>query len=106
MIHVVDAPTGQGKTNAAINYMNSHNERFLFVTPYKTELQRIIKSCPEKKFCQPEAEYSKNTKVITKKNGIKRLFKSKRNIVTTHALFRLFDEEMIEFCKRPWRRCA
>lgn len=100
MIHVVDAPTGQGKTNAAINYMNSHNERFLFVTPYKTELQRIIKSCPEKKFCQPEAEYFKNTKVITKKNGIKRLFKSKRNIVTTHALFRLFDEEMIEFCKR------
>ena len=43
MIHVVDAPTGQGKTNAAINYINSHDERYLFVTPYKTELERIIK---------------------------------------------------------------
>lgn len=99
MIHIVDAPTGQGKTNAAINYMNKHDEKFLFVTPYKTELQRIIQSCPKKRFCEPEAEYSKSTKVITKKNGIKRLFKAKRNIVTTHALFKLFDREMIEFCR-------
>lgn len=100
MIHIVDAPTGQGKTNAAINYMNSHDERFLFVTPYKTELERIIKSCPEKKFCQPEAIYETNSRVVTKKNGIKKLFRSRKNIVTTHALFRLFDNDMIEFCKK------
>lgn len=100
MIHIVDAPTGQGKTNAAINYMNSHDERFLFVTPYKTELQRIIDSCPDKKFCQPKAIYESNTKVVNKKNGIKKLFRARKNIVTTHALFRLFDNEMIEFCKK------
>lgn len=100
MIHVVDAPTGQGKTNAAINYINSHDERYLFVTPYKTELERIIKSCQGRKFCEPEAIYSKTTRVVAKKNGIKKLFKSGRNIVTTHALFRLFDSEMIEFCRQ------
>lgn len=100
MIHIVDAPTGQGKTNAAINYMNSHEGQYLFVTPYKTELERIIKACPGRKFCQPEAIYNKDTRVVTKKNGIKRLFRARRNIVTTHALFRLFDNEMIEFCKK------
>ena len=99
MIHVVDAPTGQGKTNAAINYINVHDGRYLFVTPYKTELVRIKESCSAKEFYEPEAEYTKSTKVMTKKNGIKKLFKEKKNIVTTHALFKLFDKEMIEFCK-------
>jgi len=100
MIHIVDAPTGQGKTNAAINYINSNDGRFLFVTPYKTELERVIDACPDKKFCEPEALYSSNTRVVTKKNGIKKLFKNKRNIVTTHALFRLFDYDLIDYCKQ------
>ncbi len=100
MVHIVDAPTGQGKTNAAINYINSHNGRYLFVTPYKTELSRIREACPEKDFHEPEAIYTSNTRVVTKKNGIKQLFKKGYNIVTTHALFRLFDNEMIAFCKQ------
>lgn len=99
MIHIVDAPTGRGKTNAAINYMNTHDERFLFVTPYIDEQDRIIKDC-EKKFCKPEAIYENKSRVITKKNGIKRLFREKKNIVTTHALFKLFDYEIIDYCKQ------
>lgn len=100
MIHVIDAPTGQGKTNAAINYINSHEGRFLFVTPYITELERVIKACPDKDFCEPKAVYSDDNKVSSKKNGIKKLFKDQRNIVTTHALFQLFDVEMIEYCRQ------
>ena len=91
MVHIVDAPTGQGKTNAAINYINSHEGRYLFVTPYKTELARVMKACHSKDFCEPEAIYSEKTKVVAKRNGIKKLFRAKRNIVTTHALFKLFD---------------
>lgn len=100
MVHIVDAPTGQGKTNAAINYINSHEGRYLFVTPYKTELARVMKACHSKDFCEPEAIYSEKTKVVAKRNGIKKLFRAKRNIVTTHALFKLFDNDMIEFCKQ------
>lgn len=100
MIHVVDAPTGQGKTNAAINYINSHEGRYLFVTPYLTELERIKKACADKKFYEPKAIYVEDTQVSTKKNGIKKLFSEGKNIVTTHALFQLFDKEMIKFCKQ------
>ena len=100
MIHVVDAPTGQGKTNAAINYINSHEGRYLFVTPYLTELDRVKKACADKKFYEPKAIYAEDTQVSTKKNGIKKLFEEGKNIVTTHALFQLFDREMIKFCKQ------
>lgn len=100
MIHVIDAPTGQGKTNAAINYINSHEGRYLYVTPYITEIKRIIKACSRKEFSEPEIIYDKKTRVSTKKNGIKKLFRRKANIVTTHSMFHLFDNEMIEFCKQ------
>lgn len=100
MIHVIDAPTGQGKTNAAINYINNHEGRYLFVTPYITELERVIKACSEKRFYQPKVIYAEENKVSTKKNGIRELFKAGVNIVTTHAMFQLFDSEMIEFCKQ------
>lgn len=43
---------GMGKTESAINYINSCNNKtkFIYVTPYLNEINRIIKSCPNKKF--------------------------------------------------------
>lgn len=89
-VNVVDAPCGQGKTNSAINYINNSDddERFLYITPFLTEVERIKKSCIDKKFKEPK-------KYGTKLNGIKYLFNKGDNIVSTHSLFRLFDEEII-----------
>lgn len=90
-VNIVDAIMGAGKTSAAINFINNsdNDKRFLYITPYLSEVKRIIDSCPNKKFKQPET-YG------TKIKGIKYLFDKKCNIVSTHALFNMFDEEIID----------
>lgn len=90
-IKIVDAPMGVGKTSSAINYINSTDggTRILYITPYLTEVERIVKNCPEKHFKQPESYGSKL-------NGIKYLFEKGINIVSTHALFSSFTDEIID----------
>jgi hypothetical protein len=82
---------GSGKTTAAIRYMNESSEdvRFLYITPFLTEVERIISSCPEKNFCQPKEKGGKL-------NNIKKLFEQGKNIVSTHALFQKFDNKIIK----------
>ena len=50
-VNIVDAPCGQGKTLSAINYINNSNddERFLYITPFLTEVERIKRECINKK---------------------------------------------------------
>ncbi len=63
-INIIDAICGAGKTSAAINYINNsiEDQHFLYITPYLTEVERIISACPNKKFKQPE---SYGTKLIS-----------------------------------------
>lgn len=91
-IYVVDAMPGMGKTESAINYINScdNNYKFIYVTPFLTEIDRIIKSCPSKKFKQP-----KNNKG-TKKNDFFKLLEKRENIICTHSLFDNFDLDCYE----------
>ena len=91
-VNIVDELMGKGKTSAAINFINesSNDVHFLYITPYLTEVNRIIESCPDKHFKQPDR--IKGTKV----SGIKELFDKKENIVSTHSLFRYFDEEIVD----------
>lgn len=82
---------GRGKTSAMINYVNaaSEEERFLFVTPYLTEVARIQDACTGRGFEEPQEEGGKL-------NNIKRLLTENKNIVSTHALFGMLDDEAIE----------
>lgn len=84
---------GRGKTTAMINYINSLSDdiKILYITPFLTEVNRIIESCPTKCFYQPKDNVKKS-----KLQGIKYLFKKGRNIVSTHSLFRYFDQETID----------
>lgn len=95
-INIVDAMCGMGKTSAAINYINTapEDKHFLYITPYLDEVERIIQSCPEKHFIQPQS-YGDQLK-SSKLKDIKRLFNQGRNIVSTHALFSMFDDEIID----------
>jgi hypothetical protein len=90
-VNIVDALMGRGKTSAMINYINASDEdtRFLYITPYLTEVTRIINKCPTKAFKQPEV-YG------TKMRSVKYLFEKGINIVSTHSLFKLFDREIID----------
>lgn len=93
-VNVVDMIMGSGKTSAAINYINSSSddEKFIYITPYLDEVKRIKENCPNKSFREPQ-------QLGTKLNGIKFLISNGRNIVSTHALFRRFDKEVIDMCR-------
>lgn len=86
---------GAGKSSALINLINnSRNDvKFIYVTPYLKEVERIIEKCPDKNFKQPfineEFKYSKL-------RGLKILLGQQQNVVTTHALFHYFDDEIID----------
>lgn len=95
-IYVVDERMGSGKTRAAINYMlNAPNEqRFLYITPYREEFETVLKPALESKHFK-EPTFIRNRKL----NGIKELVKKDYNIISTHALFHLFDRELIDMLR-------
>lgn len=93
-VKIVDMIMGSGKTSSAINYINKslEDEKFLFITPYLDEVSRIKESCPDKHFKEPK-------EIGTKLNGLKYLINNGENIVSTHALFQRFDNEIIDMCR-------
>ena len=99
-IYIVDEIMGRGKTSAAINHINqsANDEHFLVITPYKDEISRYVGECRSKRFVQPK--YADGSKRYNSKlESIKDLIRDGRNIVSTHALFQKFDEEVIYLCK-------
>lgn len=94
-VRIVDEIMGRGKTEASIRFINESDdeERFMFITPYLTEVERIKTSCPSKKFKEPY--FLKGKKL----EGIKDLINKGENIVSTHALFQKFDLEVIDLCR-------
>ena len=85
---VADSICGSGKTQAAIEYINTApvHTRFLYVTPYITEIERIITSCPNVDFYTPDVKNEKGSKMT----GFQYLFDKGENIVCTHKLFSMF----------------
>lgn len=89
-IKVVDSPCGYGKTEFAIQYMkkNDNEKRFMFITPYLTEVERVSNALPN--FCVPTSEDE-----LTKTQHIKQLIENGESIITTHELFKHFDGEIL-----------
>lgn len=95
-INIVDAICGAGKTEAIIDLINKSDieDKFIVVTPYLDEIERYRDRCKNKNFKQPS--YSR---APTKKQDLKKLIQQGENIVTTHAMFQRFDNELIEICR-------
>ena len=92
VITVVDARMGRGKSSAAIRYMNEHKEkkRFLYITPYLNEVDRICEQCD---FDQSDGDYT------SKSVELKRHMRRGKNIAATHSLFYLMDEETLNLVR-------
>ena len=90
-LKVIDAGCGVGKTTAMINYINQdkENQKFLYITPFLTEVDRIKKACKEKDFKEPE-DYP------TKTENILQLIEGQYNIVSTHALFKKMTDSILD----------
>ncbi len=85
---------GRGKTTAMIRFMNEAplEQRFLFITPYLEEVERIVSQCTSRNFKQPIVEG-------TKSKSLSWLIKHGCNVVLTHALFLLMDQETLDAAK-------
>lgn len=86
---IVDSMMGTGKTSAAIRYMQEHpEERFIYLTPYLDEVQRVKAACD---FREPEIGNGTNRKI----DAFCQMLWAGDSIVSTHALFqRLSDREL------------
>lgn len=92
MIYFCDEVMGSGKTTAAIKAINAApaEQKFMFVTPYLSEVARIKEGCAEKEFCEPVEGFDCKTA------DLERLIDVQTNIVTTHALFTMMPLEYLE----------
>lgn len=98
MIHVCDSIMGSGKTMAAINYMNTHpNNKFIYITPYLDEAERIRNGCKNLHFIEPNkwADKTHHSKV----RHTAQLIKEGRNITSTHQAFKYYTPDMLEDVK-------
>lgn len=84
-IKVIDSMMGSGKTTWAIRHMNAaKDERFIFITPFKDEITRIIEECKERDFLTPVENPTKQADFI-------RLLRDGENIAITHELFKAVE---------------
>lgn len=91
MIKVCDALCGSGKTSACIKMMNERTDvRFIFVTQFLKEVDRIKRGCTARDFISPVSDVKTGH---TKLADVHRLLRAGRNIATTHALFMTYTEE-------------
>lgn len=91
-LKVVDAGCGVGKTTAMINFINNSkndNEKFLYITPFLTEVDRINESCSKRNFKEPK-------ELPTKSEDLIRLIDKGYNVVSTHALFQKLSEKALD----------
>lgn len=86
---------GSGKTTAAINFVNAlpPEQKVMFIVLYNDEVKRIKDSCREKNLMEPNYENGR------KLYGLRELLTNGENIVSTHALLELLEEEDINLIK-------
>lgn len=93
-VKVCDSIMGSGKTSAAIRMMNEKSDkRFIFITPFLEEVDRVVTACTVRDFQSPTAVKG------AKQNHLHQLLREKKNIAITHALFLNNTEETFELIR-------
>ena len=97
-VKVCDAICGKGKTQSCITMMNENKkERYIFITPYLSEVDRIKSQCACRDFVSPEQTYEFG---FSKLEALHKLLKDKKNIASTHALFGLYNDDTRELIEK------
>lgn len=95
MIKVCDAIMGTGKSQSAITYMNEHiYDKFIYITPYLDEANRIKKNCPDLHFVEPSNKLEKYE--FRKFLHTAALIKEGKNITTTHQAFKSYTKDVLD----------
>jgi hypothetical protein len=93
-VKVIDAIMGAGKTTWALNMIEQSpiEQKFIYITPFLSEVDRVLKTIKSRKFVQPTNAAEGGRKL----NSLKKQIENGDNIAATHALFETADEELIE----------
>lgn len=93
-VTIIDSIMGSGKTSWAIQYMNDASplERFIYITPFLDEIDRIQDAVKEHEFVAPNTDNEYGSKL----DSLKALLSDNYDICATHALFKGADEEVRE----------
>lgn len=70
--------------------------KYLFITPYLEEVERITRECKKLDFKQPDTQPGR----YNKSDSLKGLIMDGQNIVSTHALFSLIDSETLDLLEK------
>lgn len=98
MVKVCDAIMGSGKTSATIGYINAHPEKkFLYITPYLPEAERIKNNCPQADFVEPSDRIPEF--LFSKAMHTLGLIRQRRNITSTHQCLMYYTPETIQLLK-------
>lgn len=98
LIKVCDSIMGSGKTMSTIAYLNEHSDqKFVYITPYLDEADRIRKGCPDLHFVEPSKKIAQYH--FKKTEHTAALIRQGRNIATTHQAFKRYTPEMLEDIK-------
>jgi len=84
---------GAGKSQSAIHYMNTHDDHYIYLTPYLDEVERIKQQCSDKKFISPE------NKGGGKLENLHHLLAKRNNVSSTHALFSAYNQYTMELIR-------
>lgn len=93
-VTVVDSIMGSGKTSWAIEYINNSDseQKFIFITPYLEQVDRIMSNV-NRDFHTPDTK----NKFGSKRYDLENLILQGKNIVSTHALFKTINQELLEW---------
>lgn len=99
MVKVCDSIMGSGKSSAAINYMLEHKdtERFIYVTPFLDETERIQEACAGMDFQLPSAKGSGVD--YRKRTHLQQLIEERHNVAITHALLATCNNEIADIIR-------
>ena len=99
MIKVCDSIMGSGKSQSSIAYMNERpDQKFIYITPYLDEAERIKKGCPDLHFVEPSNTQKKYG--FSKITHTAALIAEGKNITTTHQAFKSYTSSMLDDIKR------
>ena len=104
-IKVIDAPCGAGKSYAMAKMLTTRYDgyNYIYITPYLADFRNFtqnIKNISKELNIAPSVFLEPNSNNENGKLGdLKKLIKIKQNIMTTHALFKICDDEVVELLK-------
>ena len=85
---------GSGKTSSAINQIKKDVfNRYIYITPYLDEVERIKKECSDREFVSPQNKGDGKLESLHYHLG------NNQNIASTHALFKNYNEYTLELIK-------